>query len=226
MKNQIAVIGLGRFGYSVAKELALAGSEVLAIDKDEERVSKVAEYVTHAVVLNATDEKALRSVGVQNMDIAIVSIGENIEANILVVMLLKELGVHSIVAKAVTSLHGKVLESLKVDRIVYPERDMAVRVAHWLIQPNIIEQLELSPEYSIIELPAPALLVGRSLKDSQLRSKYGVNLIAIKKLRHTAQELGHQWNVNPLPTDVIQKDDVLVLIGRTKDLGHLSEPER
>lgn len=226
MKRQIAVIGLGRFGYSVAKELAVAGSEVLAIDRDEERVSKVADYVTHAVVLNATDEKALRSVGVQNMDIAIVSIGENIEANILVVMLLKELGVHRIIAKAVTSLHGKVLESLKVDRIVYPERDMAVRTAHWLIQPNIIEQLELSPEYSIIELPAPTLLVGKTLRDSELRTRYGANLIAIKKLRRGEEEAGHQWNVNPLPTDIIQKDDLLVLIGRTKDLERLSESGR
>lgn len=226
MKKQVAVIGLGRFGYSVAKELAVGGSEVLAIDRDEERVNKVAEHVTHAVVLNATDEKALRAVGIQNMDIAIVSIGENIEANILVVMLLKELGVQRIIAKAVTSLHGKVLESLKVDRIVYPERDMAIRVAHWLIQPNIIEQLELSPEYSIIELPAPALLVGKSLQKSELRSRYGANLIAIRKPRISPDEAGRQWNVNPLPTDIIQEDDILVLIGRTRDLERLTESKK
>ena len=181
MKKHIAVIGLGRFGFSVAKTLAKYGSEVIAIDREEERVKKVSEFVSYAVQLDAMDEKALRSVGVQNVDTAIVSIGENIEASILVVMLLKEIGIRNIIAKAVTTLHGKVLENLGVQRIIFPERDMAIRVAHSLIRPNVLEQLELSQEYSIVELPTPPRLIGKTLKESQLRSKYGVNLIAIKR---------------------------------------------
>jgi trk system potassium uptake protein len=222
MKKHFAVIGLGRFGFSVAKTLAKYGAEVIAIDREEERVKKVSEFVSYAVQLDAMDEKALRSVGVQNVDTAIVSIGENIEASILVVMLLKEMGIHNIIAKAVTTLHGKVLENLGVLRIIFPERDMAIRVAHSLIRPKVLEQLELSEEYSIVELPTPAHLIGKSVKESQLRTKYGVNLIAIKRQVKTEQGIVKEvWNVNPLPSDIMQKSDVLVLIGFNKDLDKL-----
>jgi trk/ktr system potassium uptake protein len=220
MKKQYAIIGLGRFGFNMAKTLAENKCEVIAIDKDEERVRKASEYVTLAVQLEAMDEKALRSIGVQNVDVAIVSIGENIEASILVVMILKQLGVRYIVAKAVTSLHGTVLKNLNVDRIVYPERDMAIRVAHSLIRPTIVEQLELSDEYSIIEIPAPKVLVGKMLKETRLRSDYGVNLIAIKDTDKDGRE---KWNVNPLPTDVIREGDLLVIIGLNRDLEKLSQ---
>jgi trk system potassium uptake protein len=222
MKKHFAVIGLGRFGFSVAKTLAKYGSEVIAIDREEERVKKVSEFVSYAVQLDAMDEKALRSVGVQNVDTAIVSIGENIEASIFVVMLLKELGIKNIIAKAVTTLHGKVLENLGVQRIIYPERDMAIRVAHSLIRPKVLEQLELSQEYSVVELPTPAHLIGKTLKESQLRTKYGVNLIAIKRQVKTEKGIVKEaWNVNPLPSDIMQKSDVLVLIGFNEDLDRL-----
>lgn len=222
MKKQYAVIGLGRFGYWVARTLAESDYEVLAIDNNEDRVKAVSDFVTHAVVLDAMDEKALNAVGIHNVDIAIVSIGENIEASILVVMILKEMGIKRIIAKAVTQLHGKVLENLKVDRIVYPERDMAVRVAHSIIKPSIIEQLELSTEYSIVELPAPDIIIGKSLKESQLRSKYGVNLIAIKRTVVDEGVRKEKWNINPLPTDVIIKGDILVLIGLNDNMDKLS----
>ena len=222
MKKQFAVIGLGRFGFSVAKTLAKYGSDVIAIDNHEERVKKAADYVTYSVQLDAMDEKALRSVGVQNVDTAIVSIGENIEASILVVMILKEMGIKNIIAKAVTTLHGKVLENLGVQKIVFPERDMAIRIAHSLIRPKVLEQLELSEEYSIVELPTPAHLIGKTIKESQLRSKYGVNLIAIKRKVTTEKGIIKEaWNVNPLPTDVMQEGDVLVLIGLNEDLDKL-----
>lgn len=218
MKKQYAVIGLGRFGYSIAKTLAEHNCEVIAIDKDEERVKKMADFVTYAVQLEAMDEKSLRSLGVQNVDTAVVSIGENLEASILVVMILKEMGLKNIIAKAVTRLHGKVLENLGVNKVVYPERDMAIRVAHNLIHPNIVEQLELSPEYSIIELPAPDIFVGKSLTEMKLRSQYGANLIAIKRKVMEDGVEQEKWNVNPHPTDVIHKGDLLVLVGRNKDL--------
>jgi trk system potassium uptake protein TrkA len=206
----------------VAKTLAKYGSEVIAIDNEEERVKKVAEFVAYAVQLDAMDKKALRSVGVQNVDTAIVSIGENIEASILVVMLLKEMGIKNIIAKAVTTLHGKVLENLGVRRIIFPERDMAIRVAHSLIRPKVLEQLELSEEYSIVELPTPAHLIGKTVKESQLRTKYGVNLIAIKRKVTTDKGIIREaWNVNPLPSDIMQEGDVLVLIGFNKDIDKL-----
>lgn len=222
MKRQIAVIGLGRFGYSIAKTLTDLGCEVIAVDKDEERVRKIAEFVAQAAQLEAMDEKSLRDVGIQNVDIAIVSIGENLEASILVVMILKEMGIKNIIAKAVTRIHGKVLENLGVSRVVYPEKEMAIRVAHALVKPNIIEQLELSQEYSIIELPAPAQFIGKTLKDIQLRSKYGVNLIATKRKVAEQGRTRDVWNVNPLAEDTIQKDDVLVLIGANEALDKLS----
>lgn len=222
MKKHYAVIGLGRFGFSVAKTLAKYDAEVIAIDSEEERVKKAADFVAYAVQLDAIDEKALRSVGVQNVDTAIVSIGENIEASILVVMLLKELGIRNIIAKAVTTLHGKVLKNLGVDRIIFPERDMAVRVAHSLIRPSVLEQLELSQEYSIVELPTPGNLIGKTLKDTQLRTRYGVNLIAIKRKITTDKGIiKDSWNVNPLPTDTIEKEDILVLIGLNEDLDKM-----
>ena len=222
MKNQFAVIGLGRFGFSVAKTLTKYGSEVIAIDRDEERVRKVAEFVSYAVQLDAMDEKALSSVGVQNVDTAIVSIGERTEASILVVMILKEMGIKNIIAKAATTLHGKVLENLGVHRIIYPERDMAVRVAHSLIRPSIVEQLELSEEYSIVELPTPTHLIGKTLKDSQLRGKYRVNLIAIKTKVTTEKGIVREiWNVNPVPTDVMEEGDILVIIGLNEDIDKL-----
>lgn len=222
MKKHYAVIGLGRFGFSVAKTLAKYDAEVIAIDSEEERVKKAADFVTYAVQLDAIDEKALRSVGVQNVDTAIVSIGENIEASILVVMLLKELGIRNIIAKAVTTLHGKVLQNLGVNRIIFPERDMAVRVAHSLIRPSVLEQLELSQEYSIVELPTPDNLIGKTLKDTQLRTRYGVNLIAIKRKITTEKGIiKDSWNVNPLPTDIIEEEDILVLIGLNEDLDKM-----
>lgn len=222
MKKQFAVIGLGRFGYSIAKTLTELGCEVIAVDKDEERVKKISEFVEQALQLEAMDEKSLKSIGIQNVDVAIVSIGEDIEASTLVVMILKEMGIKHIIAKAVTRLHGKVLENLGVTRVVYPEKEMAIRVAHTLIKPNIIEQLDLSQEYSIVELPAPEKFVNKTLNDIQLRTKHGVNLIATKRKVIENNEKKEVWNVNPMADDVIQKDDILVLIGANEALDKLS----
>ena len=221
MKKQYAVIGLGRFGFNMAKTLVKYGAEVIAIDKTEERVKKAADVVSHAVQLDAMDEKALREVGVQSVDTAIVSIGENIESSILVVMILKNMGIKNIIAKAVTTLHGKVLENLHVQRIVYPERDMAVRVAQSLARPSILDQLMLSEEHSIVELETPKNLLGKTLKDVQLRTKYGVNLIAVKRRVLEKGEVKESWNVNPHPNDTMEEGDVLVLIGTNENLEKL-----
>ncbi len=218
MKTQIAVIGLGRFGSEAARVLNGHACDVLAIDQDEARVRDVADDVTVALALDAMDEKALREAGVQNCDIAVVSIGESIEASVLVVMLLKELGVPSIIAKAVTDLHAKVLEELGAHKVVQPERDMARRVAHNMINPEFLEHLELSPEYSIVELPAPEFLWEKTIRDSNLRAEYGVSVIAMVRRGAGGPE---RWNVNPSPTDRITKDSALVVLGRNQDVERL-----
>jgi trk system potassium uptake protein TrkA len=142
--------------------LAELGQDVIGVDGDAERVRQLADTITQAVELDATDDRALRSVGVQDVDVAVVSIGENIESSLLVVMQLRELGVKSIVAKAVTPLHGRILEKLGVSRVIFPEREMAIRVAHGLVMPNVIDYIELSSDFSIVELPAPEIFIGRT----------------------------------------------------------------
>jgi trk system potassium uptake protein TrkA len=224
--RQIAVIGLGRFGYHVAETLTQMGHEVLAIDRDEEQVARAGEFATYAVQCDATDEKALRAISTQNVDMAVVSIGENIEASILVVMTLRELGIKRVIAKAVTSLHGKILENMGVAEVIYPERDAGVRLAHRLVAPNVLEYLQLSPGYSIEEVAVPEPMIGRQLGESQIRADYRVNIIALKKKVQTvikgvlqSREL---VNFTPAPTDVMEKGDILVLVGREEDLERFS----
>ncbi len=222
MKKLFAVIGLGRFGSAVVETLAEAGAEVLAIDSDEAKVRTVADVATIAVQCNATDEKALKEAGVQNVDTAVVSIGENIESSILVVMLLKELGINDIVAKAVNDLHGKILNHLGVTKVVYPERDMARRVAQSLVRPEFLEQIILSPEYSIVEMPAPAFTWNKTIRQANLRAEYGINIIAIRRQFYVEGVKKETWNINPHPDDTITKDDVLIVLGANKDIEKLT----
>jgi voltage-gated potassium channel Kch len=146
--KQVAVIGLGRFGSSVARTLAESGCEVLAVDVDEARVKAIADYVTDAVRANALDEEALRSLGLRNFEVVVVAIGHEVEASILTTVLLKEMGVPKIVAKAQDDLHGRVLQKVGADIVVFPERDMGVRLAHTLISRNVIDEIQLSTDYS------------------------------------------------------------------------------
>lgn len=226
MKRQFAVIGLGRFGSNVVKTLIEKGMEVLAIDEDQERIQEVADFATVAVECDATDEKALKAAGIKSVDVAVVSIGENIEASILIVMTLIELGVKEVIAKAVTPIHGKILRNIGVSRVVFPERDMAVRVAASLVTPSTLEELELSPHYSIVEFPAPDTVVGKTLKDSRLRSDYGVNVVALKKKVPFIREDGEadfteEWSVPPPPDAVIGDGDVIVVAGAKSKIAAL-----
>lgn len=218
-RRQFAVIGLGRFGSAMATTLSELGQDVVGVDGDAEKVRQLADTVTQAVELDATDERALRSVGIQDVDVAVVSIGENIESSLLVVMQLRELGVKTIVAKAVTSLHGRILEKLGVSRVIFPEREMATRIAHGLVMPNVIDYIELSRDFSIVEVPAPAIFIGRTLKQLELRPKYGLTLIAIKR-RPTggAKEV---TNISPAADETIQAGDVLSLLGSNERLATL-----
>jgi trk system potassium uptake protein TrkA len=218
-RRQFGVIGLGRFGSAMATTLTELGHDVVGVDGDESRVQQLADLVTHALQLDATDERALRAAGIQDVDVAVVSIGENIESSLLVVMLLRELGIKTIVAKAVTPLHGRILEKLGVSRVIFPEREMAIRIAHSLVMPNVIDYIELSREFSIVEVPAPPQFVGRTLRDIELRPRLGLTLIAIKR---RAPDTGAVvTNIAPAADQAIREGDILALLGSTDRLGKL-----
>ncbi|GGD74894.1 potassium channel family protein [Paenibacillus nasutitermitis] len=206
MKNhQFVIIGLGRFGSSLSKELVQLGYEVLGIDKDEEAVQDMSQLLTHAVVAESTDEEVLRSLGVRNFDCGVVAIGDDIQASILTTILLKDLGVKKVVAKAMSELHGRVLEKIGVDRVVYPERDMGIRVAHQLVSPNLLDYIELSKDYTIAELSVPKCLDGVSLQALNPRAKFGCSIVAINKPKGII--------IAPSAGDVLTEKDVMVVIG-------------
>lgn len=213
MNKQFAVIGLGRFGSSVAKTLHKMGYEVLAVDRSEERIEEMSPYVTHAVVADATDEDALKELGIRNFDVVVVSIGQDIQASILATVILKELGVKYLVVKALSELHGKVLEKVGADRIIYPERDMGIRVANNLVSANMLDYIELAPNYSIIEVMAPPEFYGKTLRELALRARYGINIMAIKR--------NEEIKVGPGADDVIQPGDILIAMGEDRQLDKL-----
>ncbi|MFZ8786605.1 potassium channel family protein [Thermocrinis sp.] len=214
-KNKtFGVIGLGRFGYHVARTLAQGGAEVIACDVDEEKVREISEYVSLAYVLDATDAKALKESGIANVDTAVVSIGENIEASILIVVQLKELGVKEIVAKAVNPLHGKVLEKLGVDRVVYPEKEMAIRVAHSLLVGEFIEEIPIGEKHSLFELKAFDFMLGKTLRELDVRRRFGVSVLAIKR--------GENLIVNPVGDEKVLPGDILVVLGTTEQLSSMA----
>jgi trk system potassium uptake protein TrkA len=215
MSKQFAIIGMGRFGSSVARTLYEMDYEVMGIDENEERINENIQYVTHAVAADSTDERALKEIGIRNFDVVVVAIGVDIQASILTVLTLKELGVKKIVAKAQNERHGQVLYKVGADRVVFPERDMGVRVAHNLISANVLDFIELAEDYSVAEVVVSSKLVGQNLRQLDIRRKYEVNVIAIKS--------GDKFNIAPSPDEVIQYGDVLVVIGNNKDLKAFEE---
>ena len=213
--KQFVVIGLGRFGESVAKTLYELGHDVLAIDMNEDMVQEISNSVTHAVQMDATDESALRTLGLRNFDVAVVTIGSNIQASVMVTLLVKELGVKYIIAKGQSDLHAKVLYKIGADRVVLPEKDMGVRVAHNLVSASILDYIELSPDYSIMEMKALEEWNGKTLAELKLRSKYGINVMAIKK--------DDDINISPNADEIISSDDIIVAIGSAEDLAKIEE---
>lgn len=211
--KQYVVIGLGRFGTSVAQTLYNLGNDVLAVDSSEERVQNIADTVTHAVQADATDENSLRAIGIRNFDVAVVSIGENVQASIMATLHLKELGVNYIITKANNAMHAKVLMKIGADRVVFPEKDMGLRVAHNLVSSNILEYIELSSDYSIAEFVCPKEWLGKTLVEINVRSKYGINIMAIKR--------NNDIDVSPSANEKIQEGDVIVAIGSIEDLNKL-----
>lgn len=210
MKSYV-VIGLGLFGSSVARQLCALGCEVLAVDVRSDLVQQVANEVTHAAVADAQDKEVLRALGVREMDCAVVAIGDDLAASVLTVMNLKELGLKQVICKAHDETHRNVLKKLGADRVVIPEQENAYRLAHSLSSPNVLDYIELSDDYGIIEVPAPKPWQGKSLKDLNVRAKLGVNIIAVKQ--------GKEINVSPGADYKIQTGDVMVVLGGTDALN-------
>lgn len=215
--KQFAIIGLGRFGYSVAKTLYVMGYDVLAIDKDEERVQDISEFVTHSVQADATEESVLKTLGLRNFDVAVITIGSDIQSSILVTLLCKELGVKYVLTKAQNDLHAKVLYKIGCDKVVFPERDMGIRVANNLVSPSILDYIALAPGYSLVEIESIPKWHGKTLAELDMRVTYGINVMAIK--------YEDKVNIAPQGNDIINENDILVVIGSDDDIKRLESGE-
>lgn len=214
-KKQYVVIGIGRFGSSVAKTLYSLGNDVLAVDSDEEKIQNISDSVTHSVQADASDENSLRSLGIRNFDVAVITIGSDIQSSVMATLLVKELGVKYVIAKANNEMHAKVLYKIGADKVVLPERDMGVRIAHNLASANILDYIELSPDYSIAEMTSPQEWQSKTLKELDMRTNYGINVVAIRKENHI--------NVTPKADDIISPGDIIVAIGSYEALTKLEE---
>lgn len=213
--KSFVVIGCGRFGGAIARTLYSLGNEVLAIDISEDIIKEISDEVTHAVQADVMDETVLRDLGLRNFDVAVVAIGSDIEASIMATLVVKELGIKKVIAKALSDIHGKVLTKIGADKVIFPERDMGVRVAHNLASTNILDFIELSPDYSILEITALKEWEDKSLAQLRLSTKYGINVMAIKR--------GNTISVSPNGEVVIEKGDILVVIGSTNDIKRIEQ---
>jgi len=210
MKKEFVVIGLGRFGSSICRKLTEQGMEVMAIDKDEDRVNEFTAIASHAVVADTTDESVLKSLGIRNFDHVIVAIGDDIQSSILTTLMLKEVGVKKVTAKAQNDYHEKVLIKIGADQVVHPERDMGRRIANNIVSNNVLDYLELSDEHSIAEIMANESLAGNTLIDLDIRARYGINIVAIKR--------GKEIMVSPQADEPIHLSDILIIIGADRDI--------
>ena len=206
-KKQYVVLGMGRFGISVARTLYSLGHDVLGVDNDEEIVQSLSNELTHVVSADLLDEETFKALGLRNFDVAIVAVGD-LEASMMCTLMLKETGIPFILAKASTSLHGRMLEKIGADKVIYPERDRGLRVGHNLADSNIVDYIELVDNLSIMEIGAPKSMVGKSLSEAELRRLYNVTVVALRR--------NGQMLVNPDPHDKIKEGDIMVILG-TRD---------
>lgn len=215
MGKDFAVIGLGRFGGSICRELSAEGKQVLAIDHDEVKVNEFKNIVSQAVILDSTDEESLKEIGINHFEHVVVAIGENIQASILTTVILTDLGIEKITVKAQNDYHEKILRKLGVDQVVHPERDMGRRIAHHVISNNILDFLDLSDDHRIVEVKTGRKMIGKSLLDLNIRAKFGCNVVAVKR--------GEKVEVSPSPDYTFSKEDVLLVIGKDSDINHFEK---
>lgn len=211
--KEFVVIGMGQFGSSVAKTLANAGATVMAVDKDEEYLEKVASYVTHAVCADVSNPEAMKQLGIQNYDGAIVGIGDDLESSVLVTLQLKEMGVSFVMAKAVNDLGGRILQKVGADKVIFPDREIGIRIGNEIMNGNYFEAIEVSEEYSIVDLTVPHAWIGKTLRDINIRSQYGVNVIGIRGI--------DKVNINPEADYKLQEQDILIVLGHNGEIQKL-----
>jgi trk system potassium uptake protein len=212
---QVAVIGLGKFGFHVAKSLHEAGHEVLAIDNNQSNVNEIADYTSKAVVLDARDKERLEALGIRDFDVVIVSLGERVDISALVSLHLKELGVKRLITKAGSDDHRKLLELIGVDEVIFPEREVAVRLAQRLSSPNLLELFNLGDDYGIQEIAPPESFFGKTLQSLELPQRLSLQVLAVR------DALTHTMRVNPGADFVVKESDSLLVLGRHKDLAKL-----
>ncbi len=213
--KSFVIIGLGRFGTAIASELSALGHEVLAVDVDEERVQQVADHVTHAVTGDGRNIEVLRALGVRNFDCVVVAMGSDVGNSALITLNLKELGVKEVICKAQSHVHSRVLEKIGADRVVFPEYEMGVKLAQGLSSSNVLNFIELSEDYGILELSAPQSWQGKCLRELDVRNRHHVNVIAIRK--------NGELNVAPSPDRPLESGDQVVALGRYEDINLLHE---
>ena len=216
MKKQVVVIGLGRFGSSIARELYQMGHDVLAIDLDERNVQEMLGHVTYAVKADATNEAVLGELGVSNFDVAVVAIGSDIQASILATVILKDLGIPFIVTRAINELHGNTLERIGADKVVYPEQEIGRRLAHVGFEPGVLDYMELAPTSGITKLRPPEQMMKHTLEQAGLagaRDKYGIAVLAIRR--------GRDYHLIPSKDEEIKPGDVLIVAGNSEQLGKI-----
>lgn len=211
-ERQFVVLGMGRFGVSVAKTLFALGYDVLGIDKDVEIVQSLSNDLTHVVAADLLDEETYKTLGLRNFDVAVVAVSA-LEPSVMATLMLKELGVPLIIAKASNSLHGRMLEKVGADKLIYPERDMGVRVAHNLADSNIVDYIELVDNLSIMEIEAPNAMWDKSLSEVELRRVFKVTVVAIRRMG--------ELFVNPNPEIKIHNDDILIILGSAESIKAL-----
>lgn len=212
-KKEFVVFGLGRFGESVAMALAESGCEVLVVDDNQDKITDIAEHVTHAVCADITDAESLEDLGIGNFDGAIVAIGTDLEASVLITILAKECGIPYILAKAQNELHAKILKKVGADKVVFPEKEMGIRIANNLMMGNFFDAVELSSKFSMMDLDIPEDWCGHTLRSLNVRATKKVNVIGIRR--------DGGLNINPDPDEPLKSGDILVVIGKNEVLKKL-----
>ena len=215
--KRFAVIGLGKFGFHVAKALFEDGNEVIAIDQDRNRIQEIDPYCTEAIVMDATDKEKLKALGLENMDSVVLSAGSKISSSILVCLHLQEIGVKKILAKALDDDHAKILKKIGATEIIRPEMAMAVRVARGLSTPNILDFIPLAEDYNLLQVDPPRAFIGKTLRDLDLKARYNVFVIAIKEL------VPENFVLVPPASFLIKDSDVLILLGKEQDISKIKE---
>ncbi|MFQ5949069.1 MAG: potassium channel family protein [Nitrospiria bacterium] len=229
--KRFLVIGLGRFGMSFAETLFSEGAEVIAIDESTDRVEEIKEKVTLAVQLDSTDLDALKSVGADRVDAAVIGIGENFEASVVTTAILKELGLKEIIVRAYTEREQKILQLVGASRVIFVEQEMGRRLGKTYSGNAILDYIELSSTHSIVQWEAPEFLMGKTLADLKITEKWGLILFAIKKNGTTSKEFGwgkgkERLEFNPQPEYHLAKGDILVLLGKSRDLSRFTAQKK